>query len=266
MYKVLTIAGSDSSCGAGVQADLKTIRAFGAYGVCAITAVTAQNTMGVLSVFQISAQLVGEQIDAVFSDIGVDSVKTGMLANEEIVEVVCDRIRRHNLKKLIVDPIVKSHKGSLLLSQEGLRRLRLYLIPESYLITPNIPEAEIITDRKIRNFSDLKDAAKSMFDLGARNVLVKGGHAIQSEIDGRDRPKSKITDLLYNGKVFESFIEDRIESGNIHGTGCVYSAAIAAQLAQGSELTRSITLAKSYVTRVIKESLQLGSGDKLICS
>ncbi|GJQ60565.1 MAG: bifunctional hydroxymethylpyrimidine kinase/phosphomethylpyrimidine kinase [Candidatus Scalindua sp. AMX11] len=264
MYKVLTVAGSDSCCGAGVQADLKTINAFGVYGVCAITAVTAQNTVGVRSIFEVPAQFVGEQMDMVISDIGVDSVKTGMLANEAIVEAVSDRIRRHNLKKVVVDPIVRSHKGSPLLSQDGIRKLRLCLLPEAYLIMPNIPEAEIITGRKIRNFSDVKDAAKSIYELGAQNVLVKGGHAFQPASDGVCVLKSEIVDLLYDGNSFESFRVERIDTENVHGTGCVYSAAIAAELAKGCALKKAVTLAKSFVTKVITESLQLGSGYKLI--
>ncbi|MDR4503572.1 MAG: bifunctional hydroxymethylpyrimidine kinase/phosphomethylpyrimidine kinase [Candidatus Scalindua sp.] len=264
MYKVLTIAGSDSCGGAGVQADLRTINAFGVYGMCAVTAVTAQNTMGVSAIFEIPASFVGEQIDMVVSDIGVDSLKTGMLANEEIVEVVSDRIRRHNLKKLVIDPILESHKGSPLLSKEGMRKLRLKLIPDAYLIMPNIPEAEILTERKIRNFSDVKYAAKSIFELGARNVLIKGGHEVQSPSDGGRVPESEIVDLWYDGDSFESFTVKRIETENVHGTGCVYSAAIAAELARGCELRRSIMSAKNFVTRVIRESLQLGHGYKLM--
>ncbi len=264
MYKVLTIAGSDSCCGAGVQADLKTINAFGVYGICAITAVTAQNTSGVNSVFTMPAQVVGEQIDAVISDIGADAVKTGMLASEEIVEVVCDRIRRHNLDKLVLDPIVESHKGSPLLIEEGMKKLRHCLIPEAYLITPNIPEAEILTGRKVCNFLELKDAARSIYDLGAENVLIKGGHATQSAGYGESVSKRVIVDVLYDGNSFESFSGERIETENVHGTGCVYSAAIAAELAKGCELIPSITSARSFVTKVIKESLKLGYGYKLV--
>ncbi|MDR4496736.1 MAG: bifunctional hydroxymethylpyrimidine kinase/phosphomethylpyrimidine kinase [Candidatus Scalindua sp.] len=265
MYKVLTIAGSDSCCGAGIQADLKTINAFGAYGLCAVTAVTAQNTLEVSSIFEVPAEFVGQQMDMVLADIGADSVKTGMLANEEIVEVVCDRVRRHNLKKLVVDPIVKSHRGSFLLSPDGIRQLRLSLIPLAYLVMPNITEAEILADMKIRNFSDMKDAAESIYELGVKNVLIKGGHAIDCGIDGGEFfSKSEIIDVLYDGKSFQCFKAERIETENVHGTGCVYSAAIAAGLAKGYNLTGSVTKAKGFVSKMIKESLKLGSGYKLI--
>ena len=264
VYKVLTIAGSDSCCGAGVQADLKTINAFGAYGLCAVTAVTAQNTLEVSSIFEVPAEFVGQQMDMVLADIGADSVKTGMLANEEIVEVVCDRVRRYNLKKLVVDPIVKSHRGSFLLSPDGIRQLRLSLIPLAYLVMPNITEAEILADMKIRNFSDMKGAAESIYELGVKNVLIKGGHAIDCGLDGEFFSKTEIVDVLYDGKTFQCFKAERIETENVHGTGCVYSAAIAAGLANGNNLTGSVTKAKGFVTKVIKESLKLGSGYKLI--
>ena len=264
MYKVLTIAGSDSCCGAGVQADLKTINAFGAYGLCAVTAVTAQNTLEVSSIFEVPAEFVGQQIDMVLSDIGADSVKTGMLANEEIVEVVCDRLRAHNLKKLVVDPVVKSHKGSFLLSPNGIKQLRSNLLPLAYLVMPNINEAEILADMKIRNFSDMKVAAKSIYELGVQNVLIKGGHAFDCGIDGEFFSESEIVDVLYDGKSFECFKAERIRTENVHGTGCVYSAAIAAELAKGYNLTRSVTKAKGFITKVIKESVKLGSGYKLI--
>ena len=254
MRKVLTIAGSDSCCGAGVQADLKTISALGAYGTCAITAVTAQNTLGVSSVFEIPATSVGQQIDAVVSDIGADALKTGMLTNEEVVEIVSDRVRRHKLKNLVVDPIIMSHTGEKLLSSNGVKKLILNLIPLSHLVTPNIPEAEILADRKIKSLSDMKDAAKSIHEQGARNVLIKGGHITN---DG------EATDILYDGESFEYFEEKRIKAENVHGTGCIYSAAIATELAKGNDLINSITTAKKFVTEIIKNPLTLGKGYKL---
>jgi hydroxymethylpyrimidine kinase/phosphomethylpyrimidine kinase len=254
MRKVLTIAGSDSCCGAGVQADLKTINALGAYGTCAITAVTAQNTLGVSSVFEIPAVSVGQQIDAVVSDIGTDALKTGMLTNEEVVEIVSDRVKKHKLKNLVVDPIIMSHNRERLLSPSGVKKLSLNLIPLSHLITPNIPEAEILADRKIMSFSDMKDAAKSIHEQGARNVLIKGGHVTN---DGES------TDILYDGKSFEYFEEKRIKTENVHGTGCIYSAAIATELAKGNDLITSITTAKKFVTEIIKNPLALGKGYKL---
>lgn len=256
MFKVLTIAGSDSCCGAGVQADLKVINALGAYGTSAITAITAQNTLGVNSVFNVPASVVGQQIDAVVSDLGTDSLKTGMLVSEEVVEVVCDMFRKYSLKNLIVDPVITSHKGERLLSDEGVKKLVTDLIPLSCLVTPNIPEAEILTECKIENLSDIKDAASTMLEQGASNVLIKGGH-----VD--DYENGEITDLFYDGKVFQYFSEKRIDTDNVHGTGCMYSAAIATEMAKGNEMISSITAAKKFITKIIKESSMPGKGNRL---
>ena len=261
MYKVLTIAGSDSCCGAGVQADLKVISALGAYSTCAITAITAQNTLGVSSVFNVPASVVRQQIEAVVSDMGSDSLKTGMLVNEEVVEVVCYMFRKHNLNNLVVDPVITSHKGERLLSEEGVRRLVSDLIPLSSLITPNIPEAEILTHRKIKDFSAVKDAAIVLFEKGASNVLIKGGHAINH--GNVNDTNEKVVDLFYDGKDFQYFREKRVDSDNVHGTGCMYSAAIATELAKGKDMTGSITTAKKFITKIIKESSIPGKGYRL---
>ncbi|MEE9259986.1 MAG: bifunctional hydroxymethylpyrimidine kinase/phosphomethylpyrimidine kinase [Candidatus Scalindua sediminis] len=262
MRKVLTIAGSDSCCGAGVQADLKTINALGAYGTCAITAVTTQNTLGISSVFKIPATFVGQQIDAVISDIGVDALKTGMLANEKVVEIVSDRVSRHKLKNLVVDPVIKSHYGERLLTTNGVKKLISNLIPLAYLVTPNIPEAEILAGRKIHNLPAIKDAAKCIHELGAANVLIKGGH-ITSDEDEDYSSKMDVADILYDGKSFETFEEKRIKTENVHGTGCIFSAAIATELANGNDLMNSITNAKKFVTEILKRPLTLGKGYKL---
>ncbi len=263
MYKVLTIAGSDSCCGAGVQADLRVISSQGAYGTCAITAITAQNTLGVGSVFNIPASFVGQQIDSVVSDIGVDSLKTGMLVNAEIVEIVCDMVKEYDLKKLVVDPVIKSHKGERLLSLDGIKRLRYNLMPLSCLITPNIPEAEILTGRRIKNISDTKDAAMELCELGAECVLIKGGHIIDEGIDKEGASKGEIVDVFYDGNSFQYFCEERIKTENVHGTGCMYSAAIAAELAKGSDIVSAVRTAKKFITTVIKESSMLGKGYRL---
>jgi hydroxymethylpyrimidine kinase/phosphomethylpyrimidine kinase len=261
MYKVLTIAGSDSCCGAGVQADLKVISALGAYGTCAITAITAQNSLGVSSVFNVPASVVGQQIDAVVTDIGADSLKTGMLVSEEIVEVVSDMFRKHNLKNLVVDPVITSHTGKRLLSDEGVKKIISDLIPLSCLVTPNIPEAEILTDRKIKDLSDIKDAASLLFEQGASNVLIKGGHAINhGSINGAD---GEIIDLFYDGKEFQYFREKRVNTDNVHGTGCMYSAAISTELAKENDMISSITVAKKFITKVIKKSSMPGKGSRL---
>ena len=262
MRKVLTIAGSDSCCGAGVQADLKTINALGAYGTCVITAVTAQNTLGVSSVFKIPATFVGQQIDAVITDIGVDALKTGMLSNEKVVEIVSDRVSRHKLKNLVVDPVIKSHYGEILLSSTGVKKLISNLIPLAYLVTPNIPEAEILAGMKIKYLPAIKDAAKCIHELGAANVLIKGGH-ITSEENRDYSSKIDVADILYDGKSFKTFEEKRIKTEKVHGTGCIYSAAIATELANGNDLMNSITNAKKFVTEILKNPLTLGKGYKL---
>ncbi len=261
MFKVLTIAGSDSCCGAGVQADLKVISVLGATGTCAITAITAQNTLGVSSVFNVPASVVGQQIDAVVSDIGADSLKTGMLVSEEVVDIVCDMFRKYSLKNLVVDPVITSHKGERLLSDKGVKKPVSYLIPLSCLVTPNIPEAEILTDHKIENFSDIKNAASALFWQGASNVLIKGGHTMGH---GNDHDTNReIIDLFYDGKEFQYFSEERVNTDNVHGTGCMYSAAIATELAKGNEMISSITVAKKFITKIIKESSMPGKGNRL---
>jgi hydroxymethylpyrimidine kinase/phosphomethylpyrimidine kinase len=263
MYKVLTIAGSDSSCGAGIQADLKTINTLGAYGTCAVTAITVQNTLGVSSVFAIPASFVGQQIDAVLSDIGTDTVKTGMLVSKEVVEIVCDMVKKYNLKELVVDPVIKSHKGERLLSPEGVDTFRSDLIPLSCLVTPNIPEAEVLTDRKINNLSDTKDAARAIHEQGAENVLIKGGHSM-SQGDGSDDVSGReVIDVFYDGESFQDFSDERLNTGNVHGTGCIYSAAIATELAKGNDMISSITIARKFVIKIIKESTALGKGYRL---
>lgn len=263
MYKVLTIAGSDSCCGAGIQADLKTISSLGAYGICAVTAITAQNTLGVSSVFAVPSSVVGQQIESVVSDIGVDSVKTGMLVNAEIVEIVCDMVRKHNLKKLVVDPVIKSHKGQSLLSQDGIKMLRSALMPLSCLITPNIPEAEILSGRKIENLSDAEDAAKELCELGAECVLIKGGHIMDHENNKIDDSKVDIVDLFFDGCSFYRYCKDRVKTENVHGTGCMYSAAIAAEMAKGNDIDSAIRAAGIFITTLIKESIMLGKGHRL---
>lgn len=261
MHKVLTIAGSDSCCGAGIQADLKVINVLGAYGTCAITAITAQNSRGVSSVFNLPASFVAQQIDAVLSDIGTDSLKTGMLVSEEVVEVVCDMFRKHRLKQLVVDPVITSQKGERLLSEEGARKLVSDLIPLSCLVTPNIPEAEILTNRVIKNLYDIKDAARILFEQGASNILIKGGH--DRDQDDYNDTNGEIIDLFFDGKDFKYFREKRIKIDNVHGTGCMYSAAIATELAKENDMIGSITTAKKFITKIIKESTTPGKGYRL---
>ena len=263
MNKVLTIAGSDSCCGAGVQADLKTINKLGAYGICAVTAITVQNTIGVSSVLAVPASIVGQQIDAVVTDIGTDTVKTGMLVSKEVVEIVCEMAKKHKLQKVVVDPVIKSHKGERLLSLEGVNKFRSDLIPLSYLVTPNIPEAEILTDREIKNLSDTKDAARAIYELGAENVLIKGGHIMSQEDGNDDASDGKVIDVFYDGKSFQEFREERLNTKNVHGTGCIYSAAIATELAKGNDMISSITIAREFIINIIMGSIALGKGYRL---
>ena len=263
MYKVLTIAGSDSCCGAGVQADLKTINKLGAYGTCAVTAITVQNTIGVSSVLAVPASIVGQQIDAVVTDIGTDTVKTGMLVSKEVVEIVCEMAKKHKLQKVVVDPVIKSHKGERLLSLEGVNKFRSDLIPLSYLVTPNIPEAEILTDREIKNLSDTKDAARAIYELGAENVLIKGGHIMSQEDGNDDASDGKVIDVFYDGKSFQEFRDERLNTENVHGTGCIYSAAIATELAKGNDMISSITIAREFIIKIIMGSIALGKGYRL---
>jgi hydroxymethylpyrimidine kinase/phosphomethylpyrimidine kinase len=263
MYKVLTIAGSDSCCGAGVQADLKTINKLGAYGTCAVTAITVQNTIGVSSVLAVPASIVGQQIDAVVTDIGTDTVKTGMLVSKEVVEIVCEMAKKHKLQKVVVDPVIKSHKGERLLSLEGVNKFRSDLIPLSYLVTPNIPEAEILTDREIKNLSDTKDAARAIYELGAENVLIKGGHIMSQEDGNDDASDGKVIDVFYDGKSFQEFRDERLNTENVHGTGCIYSAAIATELAKGNDMISSITIAREFIINIIMGAIALGNGYRL---
>ncbi|MBS1257534.1 MAG: Hydroxymethylpyrimidine/phosphomethylpyrimidine kinase [Candidatus Scalindua arabica] len=265
MYKVLTIAGSDSCCGAGVQADLKTINKLGAYGTCAVTAITVQNTLGVSSVLAVPASIVGQQIDAVVSDIGTDTVKTGMLVSKEVIEIVCEMAKKYKLKKIVVDPVIKSHKGERLLSLEGVNKIRSDLIPLSCLVTPNIPEAEALTDRKISSLSDAKDAARVIHEQGTENVLIKGGHSMirGAGSDGALDEDAEVVDIFYDGESFQDFKDERINSGNVHGTGCTYSAAIATELAKGNDMISSITTAREFIIEIIKGSIALGSGYRL---
>ena len=250
---VLTIAGSDSSGGAGIQADLKTMSAFGVFGTTALTAVTAQNTLGVVESLFLSAQLVARQIDAVVEDMGVDAAKTGMLGTAEVVEVVAERIGRHGITNLVVDPVMVATSGASLMEDDALIALRAVLIPRAYIVTPNAPEAEALSGVRVVSLETMEEAARAVHSLGAANVLVKAGH-----IEGG------ATDVLFDGESITRFSAERIECGKIHGTGCTLSAAIASGLALGLELTDAIVKAKSFVTRGIAAALDMGTGSALV--
>ena len=250
MPSVLTIAGSDSSAGAGIQADLKTFAAFGVYGTSAITAVTAQNTMGVSAVYELPPDIVAAQIEAVVTDIRPDAVKTGMLANAAIIEVVAAKVREHGLPNLVVDPVMVAKSGDRLLREDAVAALRELLLPLATVVTPNLPEAEALTGRPIRSDEDVRWAAEEIVGLGARAVVVKGGH----------RESTEAVDVLYDGTAFREYSAPRVETASTHGTGCTFASAIAAGLARGLPLAEAVGEAKAYLTEALRRAYPIGGG------
>ncbi len=250
MPSVLTIAGSDSSGGAGIQADLKTCAALGVYGTCAVTALTAQNTMRVTAVHEVPAGIVAAQIDAVVADIRPDALKTGMLANAAIVEVVAVKVSEHGLRHLVVDPVMVAKGGDRLLREDGVQVLRERLLPLAEVVTPNIPEAEALVGRDLRSDADIRDAARQIHGMGAQNVVITGGH----------RPGQSAVDLLYDGRDFRAFSAPRVETQSTHGTGCTFASAIAAFLARGEPVADAVAHAKDYVTEALRHAYPLGEG------
>jgi hydroxymethylpyrimidine/phosphomethylpyrimidine kinase len=250
--KALTIAGSDSGGGAGIQADLKTFQELGVYGMSAVTAVTAQNTLGVHAVYPMTADAVAAQLDAIGADLPPDAVKTGMLVSASIIEAVADRIAAYGWSNLVIDPVMIAKGGSELLQREALRALTELLLPLSRVVTPNIPEAETLTGRPILTMADREEAARTLVRMGARSVVIKGGH---------DESTRDITvDLLYDGSTFRYWESRRVDTLHTHGTGCTYSAALAAGLASGLPLFEAADLAKAFIRAAIEDSLGLGSG------
>lgn len=253
--RALTIAGSDSGGGAGIQADLKTFAAFGVYGASAITAVTAQNTLGVVDWVAMPVDLVTAQIDAVLSDIGADAVKTGMLANAGVIEAVAARLRAHKVEQLVVDPVMVAKGGHRLLEPDAIGALVRELLPLATIATPNLPEAEVLTNRRIATWDDARGAAQQIVEMGARSVVVKGGHFDAGTAEGRGA-----TDLYYDGHSFHEFTSVRVDTTSTHGTGCTFASAVAAGLAKGMGARDAIALAKSYVTLAIQHAYPIGSG------
>ncbi|MFQ5850201.1 MAG: bifunctional hydroxymethylpyrimidine kinase/phosphomethylpyrimidine kinase [Candidatus Binatia bacterium] len=249
VYKALTIAGSDSGAGAGIQADLKTFAAFGVYGTSVITAITAQNTRGVARILELPPDLISAQIDAVIQDIGTLAVKTGMLANAEIIEVVAGKIREHRLPNLVVDPVMIAKGGDLLLRQDAINTLRSRLIPLATIVTPNLPEAQQLTGIQGTRVQELKEAAERIVAMGTRSVVIKGGHR-----------RGPATDIFYDGEKFFKISARRVPTPNTHGTGCTFSAAIAAGLAKGEKLEKAVFQAKRYITQAIRKGFAIGSG------
>jgi len=249
--RALAIAGSDSGGGAGIQADIKTFTAFKVYGLSVITSVTAQNTVGVKSIYDLPVEIIEDQIDAVMEDIGCDAVKIGMLSNSEIIACVSRKLEHFSIKKAVLDTVMVSKSGSRLLREDAVSALVDRLVPISYVVTPNIEEAEILANMKIDNTDDMRKAAEKILGFGCGNVIIKGGHLVD---------KKNAVDILYDGAEFYEFNHKRIETKNTHGTGCTFSSAICAGLALGENLYDSVKHAKAFTTNAIKYSLDLGRG------
>jgi hydroxymethylpyrimidine/phosphomethylpyrimidine kinase len=252
MPTALTIAGSDSGAGAGIQADLKTFAAHGVYGTSAITALTAQNTIAVAAIHVAPDDIVAAQIEAVVSDLGCDAVKTGMLANAAIVEAVAAAIESMELPNLVVDPVMIAKSGDSLLDDEAVHALRWTLLRLARVVTPNIPEAEVLAKMTVRTLDEMREAARRIAMLKPGAVVIKGGHL----------PGAEIVDVLLEHGEFTEFAGPRIETRNTHGTGCTFAAAIAAHLARGVTLKEAVRLAKEYVTGAMRPGIPLGKGHR----
>jgi hydroxymethylpyrimidine/phosphomethylpyrimidine kinase len=245
----MTIAGSDSGGGAGIQADLKTFAAHGVYGTSVLTAVTAQNTIEVLAIAEVPEEVIVLEIDGVMSDIGTDAAKTGMLSSSSIIETVADRVEAWGIAKLVVDPVMVAKSGDRLLQERAVATLRAKLLPLALVVTPNLPEAEVLAGITIATDRDREEAARRIHALGPRIVVIKGGHR-----DGSP------DDLVYDGETFTLIEGKRVDTKNTHGTGCTFSAAIAANLANGLEPLPAIRAAKEYITAALEASYAIGSG------
>jgi hydroxymethylpyrimidine/phosphomethylpyrimidine kinase len=249
--RALTIAGSDPSGGAGIQADLKTFTVFGVYGMSAVTALTAQNTVAVSGIVPVAGEFVRRQIDAVVTDIGVDAVKTGMLANLEVVSAVVSALREHRIDRLVVDPVMVAQSGASLLEPAAVNILREDLIPLAMLVTPNAPEAAALLGVNVATVMDLREAAQKLVRLGARAALVTGGHLAGTEA----------VDVLADGTHIHELRAPRIATPHTHGTGCMLSAAITAGLARGHSLFDAVTAAKRFIGKAVAAGLAIGKGN-----
>jgi hydroxymethylpyrimidine/phosphomethylpyrimidine kinase len=247
--KALTIAGSDSGGGAGIQADLKTFTAFRVFGMSVITAVTAQNSVGVQGVENLPPAFVAQQLRSVLTDFGTDAAKCGMLSTAPIIEAIADTLAEHPIERLVVDPVMVAKSGDALLRPDAKDALIKRILPLALVVTPNLPEAEALAGMPVEDRKDMEEAARRIYGLGPRYVLVKGGHL-----------KTDAVDVLWNGRETRAFTGPRIDSPNTHGTGCTFSAAIAAGLARGQALPDAIREAKAYVTKAIQEGFQAGRG------
>lgn len=250
--KALTIAGSDSGGGAGIQADLKTFQELGAYGMSVITAVTAQNTFGVQGVYPLEADAIGRQLDSIGEDLPPDALKTGMLFSAETIRLVAARIKKYGWSNLVVDPVMVAKGGSTLLQREAIQSLVQDLLPLALVTTPNIPEAELLAGMTIRSLQDRKDAARRIYAMGSRYVIVKGGHDATNQ--------GQVVDLIYDGNSFDYLESKRIDTVHTHGTGCTFSAALTAELAAGKSVQDAIAVAKRFIQAAIEDGLGIGGG------
>ena len=249
MYTALTIAGSDCSGGAGIQADIKTMIANGVYAMSAITALTAQNTTGVYGVMESSPEFLANQLDCIFTDIFPDSVKTGMLSSSALIDVICDKLIEYKAKNIVVDPVMISTSGSKLLSDDAMDVLQKRLLPLATVITPNLPEVRSLCGIEVKDADGMKKAAQLLYERFGCNVLVKGGHTVNDA-----------NDLLYDGQDYTWFYGERIDNPNTHGTGCTLSSAIASNLAKGKDLKTAIENAKKYISGALADNMNLGKG------
>lgn len=254
MKTVLTIAGSDSGGGAGIQADLKSFSARGVFGMSAITALTAQNTLGVQGVLEIDPSFVEQQIDSVMADMGADAWKTGMLANAAIIQSVAERARKYHISKLVVDPVMMARGGHSLLKPNAVSLYISDLFPLTLIVTPNCEEAGALTDISIKTIFDMRSAAELLKEMGPKYVLIKGGHFENSDI---------AVDVLYDGGNFTEFESKRVVTKNTHGTGCTFASAIAAEIAKGKPIVEAIHIAKAYLTAAIlgADKMKIGTGN-----
>jgi hydroxymethylpyrimidine/phosphomethylpyrimidine kinase len=251
MKRALTIAGSDSGGGAGIQADLKTFAANGVYGLSALTALTAQNTVGVQGVLDVPPDFITLQIESVVSDIGVDAVKTGMLSNSAAIEAIAAAVQRHHLAPLVVDPVMVAKGGDRLLADDARDALIRRLLPLATVVTPNLHEARVLCGAEITTVPQMRLAAETIYHMGPQYVVVKGGHLPE---------ESDAIDVLYDGRDYLEFRSARLATHNDHGTGCTFSSAIAAGLAKGLPVAEAVRAAKAYLTQVMRLSVELGIG------
>ena len=254
MKTALTIAGSDSCGGAGIQADIKTMTMNGVYAMSAITALTAQNTTGVTGIMEVTPEFLASQLDAVFTDIRPDAVKTGMVASSELIRVIAQKLKEYGAKNIVVDPVMVATSGAKLISDDAIETLKSELLPLADVITPNIPEAEVLSGMTIKNEDDMIAAAKAICEKFGCSVLCKGGHQINDA-----------NDLLYRDGSYVWFKGKRIDNPNTHGTGCTLSSAIASNLAKGEDMDSAVKNAKDYISGALAAMLDLGKGSGPLC-